>query len=180
MSLPEPAGSPPCTAGEVLPFKHSLTEQPVLPRVWTGVGSTRNLLQQGGKDSSQPAPALYTTCCFCLLVFSKCSLLKPLSYCGGFHLKYMFRLVTSSLSAKKNQPKLAVSRCRPGSVAGHNMYSSVSSATVNSSFLLSPTPCQEAGARQGLVSAPNEQAIGHEKTASSCARGASDQGRFFH
>lgn len=51
-------------------------------------------LQQEGKDSSQPAHALYKTCCFCLIVFSKCSLLKPLSYCGGFHLKYMFRLVT--------------------------------------------------------------------------------------
>lgn len=50
--------------------------------------------QQGGKDSSQPAHALYKTCCFCLIVFSKCSLLKPLSYCSGFHLKYMFRLVT--------------------------------------------------------------------------------------
>lgn len=51
-------------------------------------------LQQEGKDSSQPAHALYKTCCFCLVVFSKCSLLKPLSYCAGFLLKYMFRLVT--------------------------------------------------------------------------------------
>lgn len=51
-------------------------------------------LQQEGTDSSQPAHALYKTCCFCLVVFSKCSLLKPLSYCAGFHLKDMFRVVT--------------------------------------------------------------------------------------